>query len=260
MFKEKSIEQTETIETGKVREVTVEAAAADVEIVVHDEARMDVALQTSKNGLELFVEHHGDNALIQAKGPKEQRWFFGIYPPSRLLITVPKDVAEHWNVRTGSGGICLHDIKTKELSLMASSGDVQMEDTAAKTAEMKVSSGDVRALRCVVEQATATISSGDLNWDGFAGELNARAASGDMALSNIGEANLDLVTASGDVTLTFAQQELNLDLDAKAASGEIDVDLPLKTQKLSNRKITGVMGDGRNRVSVKAASGDVRVS
>ncbi|WP_100012290.1 DUF4097 family beta strand repeat-containing protein [Lentibacillus sediminis] len=259
MFKEKSIEQTETIDTGKLREITVEAASSDVEITVHEAARVDVTLLTSKNGPELVVDHSGDKALIQAKRPKEQRWLFGIYPQSRLLITVPKDVAEYWNVRTGSGDICLNNVETKELSLMASSGDVQLEEITTKTAEMKVSSGDVQAYRCVTDQVKAAISSGDLDWDGFVGELSARASSGDIDLTNIGVADLDLVAASGDVTLVFAEKELNLELDAMIASGEMDVDLPLKMQKLSKRKVTGIAGDGRNRVRVKVASGDVRI-
>lgn len=88
-----------------------------------------------------------------------------------------------------------------------------------------------------------------------------RASSGDITLSfDRAGSTLAAETSSGDVALTFPVGS-GLDIEVDTASGDIRSSFPVSmTGAISERKISGRIGEGGTGVSVSTTSGDIRLT
>jgi DUF4097 and DUF4098 domain-containing protein YvlB len=91
------------------------------------------------------------------------------------------------------------------------------------------------------------------------GLLRVSTGSGSISAEGTPSAGWDVSAASGDVRLRVPQTAA-FNFEAHTASGDIAINHPLTAQTISNRKrLEGAVRGGGPLVSVKTASGNVRV-
>ena len=142
-------------------------------------------------------------------------------------------------VDTGSGDIVLSRVKTDALALDTGSGDVRVNGLTATQLKVDTGSGDV-----VVSDASV-------------GTIHVDTGSGDIRLgvtSDLDDLSVD--TGSGDVELT-APASLGAQVDIETSSGDIDTQFPLQVTRQGHDGLKGSIGDGKGRITIETASGDV---
>ena len=140
---------------------------------------------------------------------------------------------------TGSGNISAANLKG-DLRASAGSGDIAVRQSDVTGAEMKTGSGDI-----TVHEVH--------------GALRVSTGSGSISADGTPSAAWDVSAASGDVRLKVPATAA-FNFEAHTASGSIAINHPLTAQTISSRKrLEGSVRGGGPLVSVKTASGNVRV-
>jgi hypothetical protein len=177
------------------------------------------------------------------------------------------------------------DQKVGWLSFRRGSIEFQVELPFGARVEITAVSADIEAHRMTGEQTYRTVS-GDLVMDGTGGRISAVTVSGDISLTAVRPAEVNLTSTSGDVEAfaeTFDPVRLktvsgDMSLRGKFAtssqhtvesvSGDLEIEafngLTVDTKRgldLSKReKRPMVSGDGRASLRFRSLSGDVRLS
>ena len=146
------------------------------------------------------------------------------------------------NLSTGSGDVTVAGMDGSSLHLETGSGNVTLTDGKAANVHVETGSGDIEA----------TSTSGD--------ELSFETGSGNVNVGLVATfRSVRIETGSGDVTLKVPPT-LGAEVDLDTGSGDIDLGgLTLQVRRLSHDHVTGVLGDGKGRLSVETGSGDVRL-
>lgn len=217
-----------TFETPEPVQLFVELGRGAVHIRATGTPTTRVQVQ-GRDADQVHVEQHGRRISVVA--PK-QRSLFGGDPSLQVDITLPEesDVA----VRTGSADLLVEG-RVGAGQLRSGSGDIRVE-TLGGPSLVETGSGDVRV-------------------DAAHTDLRIKSGSGEVALGRTA-ASLVVSTGSGDVTVDHAGGPTAV----KTGSGDLQLresrdDVSLTTG--SGDLTIGAAHTGR--VSVKGASGDVRV-
>lgn len=162
-------------------------------------------------------------------------------------------------LRSSSGDAIINET-SGSVNLRASSGDIDAT-TVGGNAAIELASGDfwIRDCRGTVRAKTV---SGDGEIIDVGGGVEAVSGSGDLNLRIIpvGEKDFVVKTSSGDVRVTFVPAEgYGFVLEVGTSSGSIEGDLDIQLEKISRRVLRGVVGNGKGRVLVETASGNVRI-
>ncbi len=102
----------------------------------------------------------------------------------------------------------------------------------------------------------------DANLVDVRGSVDASTASGDICIRATpeGDMNYKITASSGDISLRFlAVVEGGYVLKVGTTSGAISVDLPLDLKKVARNSIYGTVRDGKAKVFLETASGDITV-
>ena len=177
------------------------------------------------------------------------------------------------------------DHKVGWFSFHRGSIDFQIELPVNARVEITAVSADIEAHRLLGEQSYRTVS-GDLVIDGTGGQISAVTVSGDVTLTAVRPAEVNLTTTSGDVE-AFAEtfqpvrlrtvsgdmslrgkfatapqhtvESVSGDLEIEAFNGlTVDTKRGLDLSKKEKRPM--VTGDGRASLRFRSLSGDVRLS
>jgi DUF4097 and DUF4098 domain-containing protein YvlB len=168
------------------------------------------------------------------------------------------DVANDTRAVVGSGNIRLADMGG-EVNVTAGSGSVHV-DGAKGEVRIHSGSGQIRVTQ-PGEEVVADAGSGGIEVTDAKGDLRLRAASGEIRVDGdpSGTNFWDLHAASGDVRL-HVDREASFRLYAHTDSGNIDVGIPSVAESSSGRHdYEGRVGDGKARVDIGTASGDISV-
>ncbi|MBU8920387.1 MAG: DUF4097 domain-containing protein [Bacteroidales bacterium] len=154
-------------------------------------------------------------------------------------------------------------IKAREIS-----GDMEASIASGRMELSELGGG----LKCSIEYGSITVDGvGDVNFHGIAAEssftgvrgaVDASTASGaaDFRVIPVGDANYSIIASSGDISLIFiTRMESGYVLKAGTTSGEISIDLPIDVKKVGRNSITGVVREGKSKVFLETASGDIIV-
>jgi DUF4097 and DUF4098 domain-containing protein YvlB len=177
-----------------------------------------------------------------------------------------------------SGGIEAMQIGG-DLRIAASSGDAQIERVKGLL-KVETTSGNVRA-REVGGDADVELITGDLDLQGCLGNVvfstssgsgrivgvrggvKATSSSGDLdvAIVPVGDKDFYLSTSSGNVVLRFLpERDYGFLLNVNTCTGSIRGDMELtKLEQVSRRKLKGIVGNGKSRVMIETASGNVSI-
>lgn len=129
-----------------------------------------------------------------------------------IIIQVPNNCDEEFNIKTSSGDIIVPDLEGDNIQLKTASGKIQCGNI--NNGNIETSSGDIligNGNEVTLKASSGNIKAGDFN------KLSAEASSGDIEIGTISE-DAKVKTASGIITLNGANK-----LKAEAISGDIKI-------------------------------------
>ena len=98
----------------------------------------------------------------------------------KIIIQIPNDCGEEFNIKTSSGDIVVPDLENNIVSLESSSGKIECGNIS--NGDFKSSSGDItvgNGNKVTLEASSGEIRTGNFN------KLSAKASSGDIEVGNI---------------------------------------------------------------------------
>jgi len=189
---------------------------------------------------------------------------------------VIRDIQGDLEAHVASGDIEVEDV-TGSVSLGSAAGDIVVRNVGGD-AEISVATGDVE-LTSIGGSLELNSYTGDSVVDGVGavlyegingsarfvdvrGAVEARSSSGDLSFRVAPEGLVDytMTASSGNVILRFLKvMEGGFVLKAATTSGEINARLPITVTKVSRNRIAGIVRDGRAKVFLETASGNITV-
>lgn len=195
---------------------------------------------------------------------------------------------------SASGNLVIRDI-TGDLEAHVASGDITVEDVTGSV-DLGSAAGDI-VVRNVGGDAEVSVATGDVELTSIGGSLELNSYTGDSVVDGVGavmyegingsarfidvRGAVEASTASGDLSFRVAPVELvdynmtassgnvtlrflkimegGFVLKAATTSGEINARLPITVTKVSRNRIAGIVRDGRARVFLETASGNITV-
>ncbi|WP_440896979.1 DUF4097 family beta strand repeat-containing protein [Amphibacillus sp. Q70] len=233
------IEQRETIDVARVKQLDVLTSNTDICIMIHDDPVIDVVLETYERGPELTINHSGEMLEIMVEKSFERRFFSLFQASCKLQISVPPAVVEKWNLQSGSGDISIANLIVNTIDIKSSSGDLDITEIQANKACFIATSGDITAENNKIDQLCFETSSGDVKLRTIYGDITGEASSGEIILINQQGEQLELKATSGDIHL---ENSVVNHAKLNTTSGEI----------IAKHFIT-------TNVSVRSTSGDLEV-
>jgi hypothetical protein len=147
------------------------------------------------------------------------------------------------------------------LAVQATSGSVFAREVGGN-AMVSLISGNFELKDCLGDVNFNT-SKGDARIAGVFGGVNATTSSGklDVVIVPVGEKEFYLNTSSGDVVLHYEPaKDYGFLLDVNTCTGSIKGDMEINTvTQISRTKLRGVVGNGKSRVIIETASGNVSI-
>ena len=147
------------------------------------------------------------------------------------------------------------------LKVETTSGNVHAYEVGGD-AKVQLITGNLDLTGCLGNVDFST-SSGSGRIVGVRGSVSATSSSGDLdvAILPVGEKEFYLSTSSGNVVVQFLpEQNYGFLLDVNTCTGAIRGDMELtKLDQISRRKLKGVVGNGKSRVVIETASGNVSI-
>ncbi|WP_273853899.1 LiaG family protein [Guptibacillus spartinae] len=243
--------------TERIEEINIMTHSSDMKVV--PEARHDVKAVLTGNG-ELSLRQKGDTIEVEVK--KKWYQFLNFTNDSDVTVFLPEDFKQNLKLEVGSGNLALDagsPFVLNDVQIQMSSGDVELSNLQTKSFEHDGSSGRLTIDQLTTKDGRFDISSGDVILTNYSGPLDGEMSSGEMNVQMAqlkGDVSFDL--SSGDVELDLPDNA-NFTLDTEASSGDISTSFNLKDQTVSNKKISGVHGNGKYQVKISLSSGNARV-
>ena len=197
-------------EPGELDKINVDVLSSNVIIEKADVDKIKVTAYGEKD--EKINETINNNELSITKS-KTKVFIFAMFYwcDEKIIIQVPNDCDEEFNIHTSSGDIVAPNLENNVINLESSSGKIECGNI--NNGNFKSSSGDITVgsgNEITLQTSSGSIKAGDFN------KLSAEASSGDIEVGKIGESSIK--TSSGKILLESAKR-----LQAEASSGEIDI-------------------------------------
>ncbi|AIF45147.1 DUF4097 family beta strand repeat-containing protein [Virgibacillus sp. SK37] len=160
---------------------------------------------------------------------------------------------------TSSGDVMLEKIQGEKLRIKTSSGDIQLHNVLVDQAILHTSSGDMTGRNIGLEKLLFTSSSGNFLIQEIAGQLQGTTSSGDVEVTMVAQAPLDIGASSGDIRVGFLSSILDGAIRVETGSGEIKNNIVMDIEKQDSHCLVGKIGQALNNYQLKAKSGDVHI-
>lgn len=189
---------------------------------------------------------------------------------------VIRDIGGDLVATVASGDIEVDEVGGS-VKLSSAAGDIVVRNVGGD-AEISVATGDVEltSIGGSLELSSYTGDSvvdgvGAVKYDGISGSarfvdvhgaVEASAASGDLNFRVTPQSMFDynITSSSGNIVLRFLRiMEDGYILKAATTSGEITASLPITVTRVDRNKIAGIVRDGRAKVFLETASGNITV-
>ena len=160
-------------------------------------------------------------------------------------IALTKAAFGNCDVHTSFGSITSSELAGKSLTLKSNSGNINLTEASAETADIFTSFGRITCRR---------ITSAD---------LNARSSSGGIAIvcsdSTPAEIKANVVTSFGSIDFV-APPGFSGQVELATNFGSIKTNLPITiTGEISQKKITGKIGQGKGKLHLETRSGSIKI-
>jgi Putative adhesin len=207
--------------------------------------------------VEVRIEQKGNDIFVEPHLYEQERSWLDLFRGKRFRvdfeITVPRETAV--NAQTVSGDLDLHGTRGPA-RVESVSGDVNIADVQGPM-RIKSVSGDVQCTDYVGSVEGSSVS-GDVDIRGRVRACELHTVSGDISIDlepDAGGRESHLKTISGDVEVGLLTSSCICDFHT--ASGDLDCEAPARIIREGRKDRTVVIGEGRNRLSVKTVSGDL---
>lgn len=200
--------------------VDITAASGDVEV---NSVAGDVVVHVASGDIEV-VRVNGNAKLVSASGDVKGR-----------------DVTGSCFINTASGDVDLENVD----------GDLELRTVTGDASVDGVGSVDYNGM------------SGSVRFIEVRGGVSASAASGDLSfqLVPVGDFDYSIHTSSGGIKVRFLRAMAGgYILKATTTSGDIEVILPIEISKVGRNHVAGIVRDGKSKVILETASGDISIS
>jgi lia operon protein LiaG len=265
-----TVDERKSFGTGGIDRINVQTSSIDVYVTTVDGDTVELWLHGEVYTGQpdavpaLAADKNGELLEISLERKDERKWMLGFFSGDLILeIGIPQSYGGSLKVDTSSGDVEIRDQNLSELSVQTSSGDLRLNSIQASTIAMESSSGDLTGESLNAGHATMSSSSGEIRVRGLRGGVSAESSSGDISL-RFGEldGNVEVESSSGDVGL-FLTETAAFQVEAKASSGDVDcayaVTLSGADREIRKNRLSGTVGAGTHRVSVKTSSGDITI-
>ena len=197
-------------EPEELDKINVDVSSSNVFIEKADVDKIKVTAYGEKD--EKINETINNNELSITKS-KTKVFIFAMFYwcDEKIVIQVPNDCDEEFNIQTSSGDIVAPNLENNVISFESSSGDIKCGNI--NNGNLRSSSGNIligNGNEVTLKANAGSIKAGDFN------KLSAEASSGDIEVGTIGESTIK--TSSGKIFVEAAKR-----LHAEASSGEIDI-------------------------------------
>ncbi len=228
--------ERQSIDFTKIRKLIVKIVDSDVKILGTQSADTYILYQSQPPSL----EYKDDTLIISTKdkhfsllGPV----IFGLQSSQESMeLVVPCELKELM-VSGVSSDVTIHSMKGEALSVKTVSGDISMDSVEFSDCQIKTVSGDITMDSPKIARLVFSSVSGDLN------------------IKNLVCQNSEWIvsTTSGDLTMETVGVP-NVRLTMRTASGELNTNVGYTREGRDY-----LFGDGRMKVTVSTASGDVDI-
>lgn len=197
-------------EPEELDKINVDVSSSNVFIEKTDVDKIKVTAYGEKD--EKINETINNNELSITKS-KTKVFIFAMFYwcDEKIVIQVPNDCDEEFNIQTSSGDIVAPNLENNVINFESSSGDIKCGNI--NNGNLRSSSGNIligNGNEVTLKANAGSIKAGDFN------KLSAEASSGDIEVGTIGESTIK--TSSGKIFVEAAKR-----LHAEASSGEIDI-------------------------------------
>ena len=200
-----------------------------------------------RSGPQLIDTHSGDVVIHGARGPIDVSTTSGDLRCSDISAA---------RIRTTSGDITIEGVRGP-LDARATSGDLVVK-SAQDSMRLSTTSGDMR-VDTAPRGLTASSMSGDIDAPDVAGWALLSTSSGDLGVGlRAPLKRADASTMNGSIRLRLAPG-LGCSLDARTATGTIDVALPMALSQADRHHVIGRLAGGGPPVMLHSGSGDIDV-
>ena len=237
-------------EPEELDKINVDVSSSNVFIEKADVDKIKVTAYGEKD--EKINETINNNELSITKS-KTKVFIFAMFYwcDEKIIIQVPNNCDEEFNIQTSSGDIIAPDLEGDNIQLKTSSGKIQCGNI--NNGKIESSSGDIligNGNEVTLKASSGSIKAGDFN------KLSAEASSGDIEVGTISE-DATIKTASGKITLDRANK-----LKTEASSGDIKINSIENHCEISSTS-GNIIVDRINiteNSSIKANSGNVVIN
>ena len=197
-------------EPEELDKINVDVSSSNVKIEKADIDKIKITAYGDKD--EKIRETINDKELSIGKENTKVFIFAMFYwCNEEIIIQVPRDCDEEFNIQTSSGDIVAPNLENNVINFESSSGDIKCGNI--NNGNLRSSSGNIligNGNEVTLKANAGSIKAGDFN------KLSAEASSGDIEVGTIGESTIK--TSSGKIFVEAAKR-----LHAEASSGEIDI-------------------------------------
>lgn len=195
----------------ELNNINVDVSSSNVKIEKADIDKIKITVYGEKE--DKIKEVMNENELSITKENTKIFIFTMLYwCREEIIIQVPNNCDEEFNIKTSSGDIIVPDLEGDNIQLKTASGKIQCGNI--NNGNIETSSGDIligNGNEVTLKASSGNIKAGDFN------KLSAEASSGDIEIGTISE-DAKVKTASGKITLNGANK-----LKAEAISGDIKI-------------------------------------
>ena len=271
----------ETLDLRPGGKISIDVMRGDVQIETWDKAKVRVKGELDDATKKFIFEVDGDDAEIKVKvndGFFNRNWSSD---GSDLTIYIPESssveaggVSTDFDIDGVQGGITVNSVSgdidaqniARSINIDSVSGDIDVSDSEGKMRLVSVS-GDVKTDGKAKHYDVSTVS-GDIEASiGLSELIDLVSVSGDLDIQFDleDEGRLEAGTVSGDVTLSFGNNEINASFDINTGPGgdirnELSDDVVAKSKFIGSENIKFKIGNGSARVDVETMSGTIKIT
>lgn len=209
----------------------------DIKIQKSKDQEIHIIVYGNKN--EQATSQLQDKKLTVTKQSKDQFCFGFCFEKDEIIIYIPVRATTEITLQTSSGDVRMDAFENAELEVKTNSGDIDIEAVSSmkastksgeveiksvKNARIETNSGDIELVN-LLEFAELHTSSGDIEIQNFVIERNSsiQTQSGDVSITHLTEAYVDVKTRSGDVSIKENNRFSDLELRIETTSGDVTV-------------------------------------
>lgn len=264
-----SLQVEEEVMVEGMETLEVKTTSADVIFASIPSDKLSVKLvgnvnKDNKENHQLEVTEQGGTLNVTYIPKKKNEFGFNFVSSNvRVLVSLPENAFETFNVRTTSGDIEGEATTTDNLSLQSTSGSQHVKGyTSNEEVALTSTSGNITLSQSEVKDLSIETTSGNIEMEGLVAEsAEVNSTSGNVSLETKEVSKeFEVTTTSGNVETIYKKNPTNLRILFEGNSGEAKITLKemLYSVKEEN-ELNGEIGAATNTLAVETTSGNLTV-